>query len=175
MTRQNHTAVSNASRCCANGGAAGASLSFLHDAQMHLPVSSVAFAVLLLSGCASPPISVVSNTPPTMAAPSEPPRDGKILVFVSGNARDSGQFWVREDASLATIEDMFAAPPHFASRSIMIVRRGDNCDIRLECRLNKLSRRKKEQIKVYHGDRICFYWDRCFGSSDTVIEAASRA
>ena len=82
--------------------------------------TTLIFAVLLLGGCASPP-PVPANY--TAFDRLEPPKDGKILILVSGNARERGRLWVPEDASLATIEDLFAVRPEWASRSVFIVRR----------------------------------------------------
>ena len=131
---------------------------------MRLPLSIFTIAVALLSGCASP--TIIETREPTTSMtpePAESPKDGKILVMVSGNAKERGWIWVREDASLATIEDLFAVRPEWASRSITIVRRDGDGQKWIRCRIAKMSRSEKEKIKVHHGDAVCFVWDRCFG------------
>jgi len=127
---------------------------------MHMLYTTLIFAVLLLGGCASPP-PVPANY--TTFEPLEPPKDGKILILVSGNARERGRLWVPEDASLATIEDLFAVRPEWASRSVFIVRREAESGRRFRFRMDKMSHGEKEKVKVYHGDSISFVWDRCFG------------
>jgi hypothetical protein len=129
------------------------------------PLVILALAVVFLGGCASPQAPAVVIT-------LEPPKDGMILVGVSGNAKDRGQFWVREDASLATIEDLFAVRPDWASRHVLIVRR-EPAGQRQLFRMDKMSRCEKEQVKVNHGDEISFVHDRCFGFAPDNRQAAT--
>lgn len=123
----------------------------------------------LLSGCKSPSavesLVVESRVPSLPHAPtiSEGPRDGKILVVISGNAKEQGKFWVCQDASLETIEIRFALQPEFASHRVGIFRRDAEGWLRMRCRIDKMTRAEKENIKVIHGDLIEFDWDRCFG------------
>jgi hypothetical protein len=126
---------------------------------MYKLLTALVFAALLLSGCASPPAPASHAT----FDPIEPPKDGKILILVSGNATERGRLWVQGNASLATIEDLFAVRPEFASRRVFIVRRELDGARGLQFRMDRMSRNKKEKVKVYHGDSISFVWDRCFG------------
>ena len=101
---------------------------------------SATVAMTLLSGCTSPTVIETRGPVRTSSAISEPleaPKDGKILVLVSGNAKELGPVWVREDASLATIEDLFAVRPEWASHSVIIVRRDAKGERRLRCRMTK--------------------------------------
>src|SRR5687768_2160114 len=89
---------------------------------------SIAIAALLLfGGCASyPRIPSWSFEPATSRRIliTEPPKDGKILVYIIGNARHHGPLWVPENATLATIEGLVACSPDFASHNIRITRPG---------------------------------------------------
>lgn len=142
------------------------SLSLGRRAQMRMPLLILAVALALLNGCRTPPVIESSSAIPTGAnkwKPLEAPKDGKILVLISGNAKEQGRVWVQEGVSLATIEDLFACRPEWASRSLVIERCGAESVKTIRCRLSSMSRSEKEKIKVYHGDSICFVYDRCFG------------
>jgi hypothetical protein len=127
-------------------------------------------SLLLFGGCASyyPRIPSWSFEPITPPRPliTEPPKGGKILVYIGGNARHHGPLWVYENASLATIEDLVALPPNLASRHVEITRIGVDGKWTLSVRINRMHRREKEEIGMRHGDAISFFWDRCFGAVD---------
>jgi hypothetical protein len=124
-----------------------------------------AVAMALLNGCTSPtgvesPGSIPTNS--LISEPLEAPKDGKILVLISGNARASGRLWVREDATFATIENLFSAR-EYPSRHVEIVRfNAEGTKSLRRYRIDKMSRSEKERVKLYHGDSIIFVRDRCF-------------
>lgn len=128
---------------------------------MH-PVAIIYVASLvMLCGCVSPKITSqpVSLTPATL----EPRREGKILVFISGNASHEGELWIAEGATLATLQDLVGLRPGWASRSVSILRHKHEGSERLTIRIGKMTRREKEEIAIFHGDHISFHFDRCFG------------
>jgi hypothetical protein len=133
---------------------------------MRLSLLIFAVSLALMSGCRSPSITESRIRIPSVSVTPEPleaPKDGKILITISGNATEHGQVWVRADANLATIEDLFSCRPEWASHNIRIWRRDSASEKGLRCRVNKMNRAEKEKIKIYHGDFICFAFDRCFG------------
>ena len=123
-------------------------------------IIGVAF-LLLLSGCASQRISTESIARKPLNL--EPPKDGKIIVLVSGNATQQGKVWVQEGASLATLEDLVGVRPEWASRSVVIYRSTPTEVERIRVRIAKMTRKEKDAFKLHHGDNVCFVWDRCFG------------
>ena len=128
---------------------------------MYTQFAIVALAAVLLSGCASPHMTISPvQAPPALA---EEPRNGEILVYVGGNATRKGSLWIPQETSLASLEDLVAGPPEFASRHVRITRAGPIGGQRLDFRVNKMNRREKEAVKINHGDSIFFAYDRCFG------------
>ena len=120
-----------------------------------------------LSGCARLKAEAAWERQLRLAssATSEPlddPKDGEILVFIVGWAREAGQFGVRANANLADIEDLFTfRPTQAASESVVIVRYNAGGQDRLRFRIDKMDRNQKEKVKVNHGDWICFVWGGC--------------
>jgi hypothetical protein len=93
----------------------------------------------------------------------EPPKDGKILVFISGNASHKGELWVAEGATLATLQDLVGLRPEWASHSVTIIRNKPESSERMVVQIGRMTRREKENVRLFHGDRISFRFDRCFG------------
>jgi hypothetical protein len=118
--------------------------------QMQRLLATIMASFCILTGCVSP--QSYFSTP-------GPPQNEKILVFVGGNATCKGWISLPEESSLATIEDMVTLRPEWASRRAKITRSGED----LKFRMDKMTRREKEGIKLRHGDRIFFAYDRCFG------------
>jgi len=146
--------------------------------RMRVILSISIVSLLLLSGCASlqPPVSGWSQESKRRSdiLTLEPPRDGKILVLIGGNATHRGELWIPEPANLATVEDMVGVRPEWASRSVDIKRIGPDGRKTLRIRINKMTRADKEKIELQHGDMIYFVWDRCFGAVPSSGPAASK-
>src|SRR4051794_10928900 len=105
---------------------------------MHTQFTTVAVATALMTGCASPHLAVApAQAPPAL---TEAPRKGKILVYIGGNAIQTGPLWIPQETSLASLQDLVAGPPAFASRHVRITRADISGVQQLDFRTNKMSR-----------------------------------
>lgn len=128
---------------------------------MHLVATICILSFAMLCGCVSPK---VTNQPVSLTrAKLEPPREGKILVFISGNASHKGELWIAEGATLATLQDLVGLRPGWASRWVTIFRQKAEGGERLRVPIGKMNRTEKEAFKLNHGDGVSFHHDRCFG------------
>jgi hypothetical protein len=125
---------------------------------MHRLFTTLIASFCILTGCVSHHSSGNVSTP-------GPAQKGEILVLVGGNATRKGWISLPEASSLANVEDIVAPRPEWASRHANITHSGEDPKNRLQFRMDKMTRKEKEGIKLRHGDRIFFAYDRCFGSA----------
>ena len=128
---------------------------------------------LLLVGCLQPPASRLAHlddsvrfTESPRYNPIEPPRDGKILVFVSGDVRRTGPHWISDDADILTAEAVAGAGNAgmitVEPKLVVIRREVDGRVVELRYDLLRRTRLEKQTIHLKHGDSIIFPWTNCW-------------
>ena len=97
---------------------------------------------------------------PVWREPFDPPMQGKIQVFVSGNARRPGLHWIAERSSMVTVEEVSGAgdqgivttEPSF----VLIYRDQGGRLVKLRYDLKRRTQVQKREIHLQHGDVIAF-------------------
>jgi hypothetical protein len=117
---------------------------------------TIALSLLFCAGCAT-------SRAPVDLPKITTPKEGKILVFVGGNSMCNGWIWLPDTATLKTVEDMVTFRPEWVSRHVSIVNAEGNKKVKMDYRMDKMTDGEKRAIKLQHGDRIHFAYDRCFG------------
>ena len=139
-----------------------------------VPQIALLLLSVLVGGCASHSTNRTTRladrttwlSAPAMRAPIEPARDGKILVFVSGDASRQGPHWITADASILTVEEVCGAGDEGAiilePKYVVIHRMVDGRLLELRYDLERRTETQKRDIRLQHGDAIIFPWTNCW-------------
>jgi hypothetical protein len=88
----------------------------------------------------------------------EAAKDGKILIFVSGDACHQGPHWILEDADILAVEQVSGAGDEgvitLEPKYVVIRREVDGRTLELRYDLKRRTRLEKQDIHLKHGDSV---------------------